>query len=85
MAEKEVFTLTLEKPQTQFIEGIVKKLIDKNAEKYIEELQQKLQPAIIKIDTKEIKVDKTKHYKFKDVLFDCMVHKQVFLSGPTGK
>lgn len=82
--ETNTFNVSMDKVSTDFMETTVKKILDVQASVYTAELQKRLQPVVIKIDQKEFLVDKTKHYMFKDVLYKCMVHKQVFLSGPTG-
>lgn len=80
----ETFQISIDKATSEFMEKTVKQVLDIHAEQYTKELQKLLQPSVIVLDGKEIKVKKTNHYTFKDVLYNCMVHKQVFLSGPTG-
>ncbi len=82
--QKNVFQLSVDQTTTDFMMSSVKGILDKQAEAYVLALQLKLQPMVIKIDQKEIIIDKTKHIKFKEVLYKCMVHKQCFLAGATG-
>jgi energy-coupling factor transporter ATP-binding protein EcfA2 len=84
MSTGPVFSVSIDKVASNFMEQTLKQLLDAHAGNYVAELQRALQPTIIKIDDKEILIDKSKHYMFKNVLYKCMVHKQVFLSGPTG-
>jgi energy-coupling factor transporter ATP-binding protein EcfA2 len=78
------FNVSIDKISTDFMQTTVKKILDEEANIYTAELQRRLQPQVIIVDKKEILIDKSKHYMFKEVLYKCTVHKQVFLAGPTG-
>jgi hypothetical protein len=79
-----MYNVSIDKVSVDFLQSTVKKVLDTEADVYITKLKKELQPTVIKIDGKEIKVEKNKHYMFKETLYKCMVHKQAFLAGPTG-
>lgn len=78
------YSVSFDDVSKKFLEESVRNVLNIEGSKYIKQLQDALQPQVIKFDGKTVPIDKKKHNKFKDVLYKCIVHKQCFMSGPTG-
>ena len=78
------FSVVLDEKANDFLQKTVKDLMDTTAQQYVAELQEKLQPQIVIFDEKKFEIDRSKHYMLKNVVYKCIVHKQLYMAGPAG-
>jgi cobaltochelatase CobS len=63
---------------------VVKEFLEAEGKTIVGILEESLKPTIINIDSTSIKINPTNHIKFKDCVYNALVHKQIMLVGPTG-